>query len=94
MFWTLGETNQKSAVISLMQIPLLFLFILATIRVIRQRSTQTVQGGNILFVWMYFILHLPLVAAARYGVVLIPTMLTSLGVLMPKLHEKEEANEK
>lgn len=94
MLWTLGETNQKSAIIALMQIPLLFLFILATIKVIKQKNILTVQGGNILFVWLYFILHLPLVALARYGVVLIPTMLISLGVLMPKLHEKEETNEK
>jgi 4-amino-4-deoxy-L-arabinose transferase-like glycosyltransferase len=92
MFWTLGQTNQRSTIISLMQIPLLILFILATIRIIKQKNTLTVQGGNILFVWLYFILHLPFVAFARYGVVLIPTMLASLGVLAPILYEKEEAN--
>lgn len=94
MFWTLGETTQKSAVITLMQMPLLFLFILTTIKVIKQKNILTVQGGNILFVWLYFILHLPFFAIARFGVVLIPTMLTSLGVIMTKLHEKEIADEK
>ncbi|MBA7710236.1 hypothetical protein ES703_119174 [subsurface metagenome] len=77
-----------------MQIPLLFLFILAIIKVIKQKNILKVHGAKILFVWLYFILHLPLIALARYGAVLIPTMLTSLGVLMSKLHEKEEANEK
>ena len=94
MFWTLGHTLQKSAVISLMQIPLLILFILASIKTIKQKKILTISGGNILFVWLYLILHLPLLALARYGVVLIPAILTSFGVLMPKLYEKEEANEK
>lgn len=94
MFWTLGQTRQKSAVISLMQIPLLILFIIATVKTIRQKNILTVQGGIIFFVWLYFILHLPLLVFARYGVVLIPAMLTSLGVLMPKLYEKNESNEK
>jgi 4-amino-4-deoxy-L-arabinose transferase-like glycosyltransferase len=87
-FWTLGESTLKSAVIASMQIPLLFLFILATIKVIKQKNILTVLGGNILFVWLYFFLHLPIIGAGRYSVVLIPAMLTSLGVLMPNWQEK------
>jgi hypothetical protein len=89
MFWTLGDYNLKSTFIALLQIPLLFLFILSTVRIIKQKNILTMQGGIILLVWLYFIEYLPLLVLARYGVVLIPTMLTSLGILMPKLHEKK-----
>jgi 4-amino-4-deoxy-L-arabinose transferase-like glycosyltransferase len=88
MFWTLGQSFQKSAVISLMQIPLLMLFIFTTVKIIKQNKILAISGGTILFVWLYFILHLPFLAQARYGVVLIPTMLASLGVLVPKLHDQ------
>jgi 4-amino-4-deoxy-L-arabinose transferase-like glycosyltransferase len=88
-FWTLGESNLKTAVISSMQIPLFLLFIIATIKVIKQNKTLTVFGGTILFVWLYYLSHLPITAAGRYGVVLIPTMLSALGVLLPRWHEKK-----
>ena len=91
MFWTLSETNLKSAVIALMQIPLLLLFTLATIKTIKQKNLRTIQGGTIVFVWLYFLLHLPIAATGRYAIILIPTILTSLGVLMPKLHNRKKA---
>jgi 4-amino-4-deoxy-L-arabinose transferase-like glycosyltransferase len=87
-FWTLGESNLKIAVISSMQIPLFILFVFATVKVIMQKKILTVLGGIILVVWLYYFSHLPIIAAGRYGVVLIPAMLTSLGMLMPSWHEK------
>jgi 4-amino-4-deoxy-L-arabinose transferase-like glycosyltransferase len=88
-FWILGESNLKTAVISLLQIPLFLLFVLTTIKVINQKNILTLLGGMILFIWVYYFLHLPIIAAGRYSVVLIPTMLISLGVLLPSWQEKE-----
>lgn len=91
MYWTLGETEQKSAVISLLQIPLLMLFILSGVKILKHKGIRTIQGVHISLVLLYFMFHLPIVAMARLSVVLVPTMLTTaLGILKPVLNGEED----
>jgi 4-amino-4-deoxy-L-arabinose transferase-like glycosyltransferase len=86
MFWTLGETKQKTVVISLFQIPLLALFIFSSSRMLKQKGIRTVQGIHISLILLYYLFHLPIFAFARLSVVLIPAMLTyALGILDPVL---------
>jgi len=75
MFWTLGETTSKSAIISLLLLPLFILFIRTCIVVGRTGGCRTIQGAHIAMVLAYYAVHLPVEAIARYSVVLLPTML-------------------
>ena len=75
MFWTLGETKQKSAFISLLQLPVLALFLVYVIRILRRNRLKTVQGMHVSLVFLYFGFHLPVFAFARLSVVLVPVML-------------------
>ena len=75
LYWTLGETQLKSVVISLMQIPLLLLFVISAVRIVRQYGIRSIQAIPVIMVCCYFGFHLPIFAFARLSVVLIPTML-------------------
>lgn len=74
-FWTLGETELKSAVIAALQIPLLLMFVLGCIGIVKRGETKTRVGLLTVPVILYFSVHLPIVARARYSVVLVPIML-------------------
>jgi 4-amino-4-deoxy-L-arabinose transferase-like glycosyltransferase len=75
MFWTLGETKSKSAIIGLLLVPLFVLFVRTSIVVWRTGGRRTIQGVHIAMVLAYYAVHLPVEAIARYSVVLLPTML-------------------
>jgi hypothetical protein len=75
LFWTLGENKKKTIVISLMQIPLLLLFILAVIKLFKNNIFITIYSLPIFLVLIYYMLHLPIVAIARYSIILIPTII-------------------
>ncbi len=93
LYWTLGENKLKTIVISLLQVPLLVLFILSAFRILKQKGIRTIQFTHISLVLVYFMFHLPVVACARYSAVLIPTMLTyALGILKPVLNGKHESS--
>jgi hypothetical protein len=74
MFWFSGASLGKSIVITIVQLPILVLFILWCVGLIRRKAFRTVHGVNVVFVWLYFGLHLPLFAIARYSSILIPIM--------------------
>ena len=81
LYWTLGETKLKSAVISCMQLPLLLLFICSTILILRRYGIRSIQAIPVIMVCCYCGFHLPIFAFARLSVVLIPTMLVVSGSL-------------
>jgi hypothetical protein len=73
LFWTLGETPGKSLLISLVQLPLIGLFI-ASLLHRRYRQPDIIFISATLIVCFY-LAHLPTIALARYSVVLVPSML-------------------
>lgn len=75
MFWTLGETNKKSLVISILLVPLAILFARSTIMIVRTGKARSIQGMHVAMVLVYYAMHLPIQAIARYSIVLVPTML-------------------
>ncbi len=75
LYWTLGETRLKSGVISLMQIPLVLLFVLSAVRIVIRYGIRSIQAVPVIMVSCYFAFHLPIFAFARLSVVLVPTML-------------------
>ena len=75
MFWTLGETNSKSLVISVLLVPLAILFARSAIMIVRTGKFRSIQGMHVAMVLVYYALHLPIQAIARYSIVLVPTML-------------------
>jgi presenilin-like A22 family membrane protease len=58
-----------------MQIPLLLLFILAVIKLFKNNIFITIYSLPIFLVLIYYMLHLPIVAIARYSIILIPTII-------------------
>lgn len=90
MFWTLGDTPLKSAVIMAMQLPLLLFFGMGmrhTIQAEGQRAIHLVIFSAIL---AYYAAHLPIMAIARFSVVLVPTMLLyAVNVIIPSAEERE-----
>jgi len=82
LFWTLGEDKKKTAVISLFQIPLLALFIIAVIGSFKTRGFRNIYSLPILLVLLYYLVHLPIFAVAKFSVVLIPTMILYAGSLV------------
>jgi 4-amino-4-deoxy-L-arabinose transferase-like glycosyltransferase len=73
LFWTLGDTPAKSLLISVLQLPLIGLFIASLIRR-RYREPDIIFLCAALVV-AFYLAHLPTIALARYSVVLVPTML-------------------
>ena len=93
MFWTLGETPAKSAVISALQLPLLGLFLLAIVREHRRLGLRTLRGIPAILVALYFVAHLPIFAFARLSVVLVPTLLAfTIAVLAGRSTRREDSN--
>lgn len=74
-FWTLGETELKSAVISLMQLPLLLAFVVACRRMWKLGRARSIQGVFALLVILYYLGHLPIIALARYSATVTPAMI-------------------
>lgn len=74
-FWIMGTSFVKTCLIALLQLPLLFFFILGCIS-ISKRDHGKLYALPILMVLIYYLEHLPVLSGARFSVVLIPTMLT------------------
>jgi hypothetical protein len=75
MFWTLSSTPFATVASSIMQIPLLALFVISAVRTARQHGLWSLHSAPILLAVSYFLSHVPVMSIARFGVVLIPTML-------------------
>jgi len=91
-FWIIGGTTPKTALISIVQIPLLVFFMLSTIRTLKQKRLRTIQGTMLSLVWLYFLFHLPVLAKARLSLPLVPTMLICVfGLLESALNGGERS---
>ncbi|MFH0953373.1 MAG: hypothetical protein V1873_03490 [Verrucomicrobiota bacterium] len=75
LFWTLGETKQKSAVIGLLLVPLVLLFIPSCVMVLRERRTRTFEGTCAALLTLYYLSLLPVDAVARYSMPLVPALI-------------------
>jgi 4-amino-4-deoxy-L-arabinose transferase-like glycosyltransferase len=93
LFWMLGDTPKKSAVIVLMQLPLFVLFVASLIVTRRRAGMRDARWVCAALVLLYYLLHLPTIALARYSVVLTPTMLAlAVGMLEPYFRVSKESN--
>jgi 4-amino-4-deoxy-L-arabinose transferase-like glycosyltransferase len=75
MFWTLGSTPAVSILTMVLQLPLLFFFIRSGIRRMRVKGVLCAECLPFWLVALYFGIHLPVYALARFSVVFIPTMI-------------------
>jgi 4-amino-4-deoxy-L-arabinose transferase-like glycosyltransferase len=83
LFWTFGDTPGKSLFIALCQLPLVAVFI-ASLVARRRLLTHGAIGICASLIVLFYFAHLPTIALARYGAVLVPAMLiVAVGVLEP-----------
>lgn len=75
LFWTLGESPRKSAVIATLLLSLVALTTVSTVLILRRKQMKTIMGVHIALMFVYYIMHLPVEAIARYSVVLVPAMI-------------------
>jgi 4-amino-4-deoxy-L-arabinose transferase-like glycosyltransferase len=75
MFWSLGSTPFVSIFTIVLQLPLLYFFIRSAVRLIKRDGPFCAACIPLWLVAMYFVIHLPVYALARFSVVFIPTML-------------------
>jgi hypothetical protein len=74
MFWFSGSTKMKTAAIMLIQLPVVLMFLLFSIRVATETEKGFINRLIVIMIWIYFGLHLPFLAIARYSTVLIPVI--------------------
>lgn len=88
LFWTLGESPRKSAVIATLLLSLLALTTISTVSILRRKQMKAIMGVHILLMLVYYIMHLPVQAIARYSVVLVPAMIMyGIGPIMQRVFE-------
>lgn len=75
MFWTVGATNDRSIVISILLLPLLALMVVSFVTARRRRELLPIMSAQILMIFVYYAMHIPVEAVARYSVVLLPAMI-------------------
>ena len=75
MFWSLGSTPFVSIFTIVLQLPLLYFFIRSAVRSIKRDGPFCAACIPLWLVVVYFVIHLPVYALARFSVVFIPTML-------------------
>jgi hypothetical protein len=75
MFWSLGSTPFVSIFTIVLQLPLLYFFIRSAVRWIKRDGPFCAACIPLWLVVVYFVIHLPVYALARFSVVFIPTML-------------------
>lgn len=86
LFWCLGEGPKKTLVLGALLMPLACLLVVSLILIWRRGHMRTIQGVHIFVAFMYYVMHLPVEAIARYSMVLVPTMLMyGLGPLLERL---------
>jgi 4-amino-4-deoxy-L-arabinose transferase-like glycosyltransferase len=91
-FWCAGKTWSATAANTLLQVPLLVLAGIGTIRGLKDRGKQAV-GLLVLFIGYVMAVHLPILAQARYSVPLIPlvSILASMGLVAVRRTEQVSA---
>jgi 4-amino-4-deoxy-L-arabinose transferase-like glycosyltransferase len=75
MFWTLGSTPAVSILTMVLQLPLLFFFVRSAAKRMRRGGPFCPECIPIWLITVYFAIHLPVYALARFSVVFIPTMM-------------------
>lgn len=75
MFWTMSSTPFTTLITTLMQVPLLIIFVFSAFVIMKKHGAFSGICIPIWLVFSYFFLHLPIFALARFGTVLIPTMI-------------------
>jgi len=75
MFWTLSSSPSATMSSALLQTPLLVFFTIAAVRILRRHRLLSIHALPIALIAVYFATHIPVMALARFSVVLIPTML-------------------
>jgi 4-amino-4-deoxy-L-arabinose transferase-like glycosyltransferase len=75
MFWTLGSTPAVSVMTMMLQLPLLLFFVRSAIRRIRSDGFFSPACLPLILLVVYFGIHLPVYALARFSVVFVPTMI-------------------
>ena len=92
MFWTLSSTTSASLFASLLQVPLLILFVVSTRRILKRYGNRSLWSALVCLVVAYFVLHVPVMALARFSVVLIPTMIVYVVSIVPELKLRTLSN--
>lgn len=75
LFWVLGVTPTKTAAIGSMMLLLVLFTIISTVVVWKRGQMRTIMGVHLTFILVYYGMHLPVEAIARYSVVLVPAMI-------------------
>lgn len=75
MFWTLGDSTLKSAAIMVMQLSLLVCFVFGMRYALRLGQNKQLHLLILSLTVIYYATHLPIMAVARFSVVLVPIML-------------------
>ena len=75
MFWTLGSTPLVSILTMVLQLPLLILFVRSAVRLMRRNGLFCPECIPVWLIAVYFAIHLPVYALARFSVVFVPTMM-------------------
>jgi 4-amino-4-deoxy-L-arabinose transferase-like glycosyltransferase len=78
LFWTLGDTPLKSVVVSAFQLPLALLFAVASLGLIRKHGARDVRVAPVILTCLYYAVHWPVIACARYSVVVTPVMIATI----------------
>lgn len=75
LFWGYGSAPTQTFAFMVLQIPLALAFFIGTSRLIKRDGLSKLSATPVWLAAVYYLGHLPFFAIARYGVVLIPTML-------------------
>lgn len=88
MFWTVGSFPGNSLMMSAALLPLLLLVVISTVILWRRRQILSIMGAHLLLMFLYYAMHLPVEAIARYSVVLLPAMIMyGIGPIVQSLFE-------
>jgi len=74
-FWMWSETKLKTLLVGMLQLPLLLAFLVSVAAIVRKGQLRTIRSVPVALVLFFYVCHLPVLAAARYSAVLVPTML-------------------
>ena len=89
-FWTLGQTPRKTAALAVMQAPLVILFAISAVMVLRRKGFGSIHTVPIVLVGAYYLAYLPMAACARYSMVLVATMVMyAVAAFSPRQPTKE-----
>jgi 4-amino-4-deoxy-L-arabinose transferase-like glycosyltransferase len=75
LFWTLGATVGRTIGIGAMMLMLVLLMVISSFVVRRRGGMRGIMGVHLAFILVYYGMHLPVEAIARYSVVLVPAMI-------------------